>query len=166
MKSSKKTVFVGMSGGVDSSVTAYLLKKQGYDVVGIFMRSYNLDGCAETDAEDARRVAGHLGIPFYVWDFEKAYKKKVVEYMVEGYRNGLTPNPDVMCNREIKFGLFFDKALSMGADCVATGHYVRLGNSRRKKSLYPISYTLSTARDAEKDQSYFLWALKKEQLKH
>ena len=89
MKSSKRTVFVGMSGGVDSSVTAYLLKRRGYTVIGVFMRSYNLDGCAETDAEDARRVAGHLGIPFYTWDFEEEYKKRVVEYMVEGYRKGL-----------------------------------------------------------------------------
>ncbi|HVM76606.1 MAG TPA: tRNA-specific 2-thiouridylase [Candidatus Paceibacterota bacterium] len=122
----KKTVFVGMSGGVDSSVTAWLLKNRDYDVVGVFMRCYNIDGCAERDAEDARRVAGQIGIPFYVWDFEQEYKDRVVKYMVDGYRAGVTPNPDVMCNREIKFGLFLEKALEAGADFVATGHYVRL----------------------------------------
>src|SRR5258708_23678735 len=121
-----KRVFVGMSGGVDSSVTAMLLKNQGYDVVGVFMRCYNLDGCAERDAEDARRVAEHLDIPFYVWNFEKEYKERVVDYMVAGYQAGLTPNPDVMCNREIKFGLFLERALQLGADFVSTGHYVRL----------------------------------------
>lgn len=152
----KKTVFVGMSGGVDSSVAALLLKKKGYDVVGVFMRCYNIDGCAERDAEDARRVAEHIGVPFYVWDFEEQYKKKVVEYMVDGYRNGITPNPDVMCNREIKFGLFLEKALAAGADYVATGHYVRLKGDD----------SLSQARDRNKDQSYFLWTLARAELKH
>jgi tRNA-specific 2-thiouridylase len=148
-----KKVFVGMSGGVDSSVTALLLKDQGYDVVGIFMRCYNLDGCAEKDAEDARRVAEHLNIPFYVWDFEEEYKERVVKYMIEGYRAGITPNPDVMCNREIKFGLFLEKALAAHADYVATGHYVRIKAS-----------SLWAARDTTKDQSYFLWTLGPEQL--
>src|SRR5271154_1728624 len=129
MSIKKQKVFVGMSGGEDSSVAAFLLRSRGYDVVGVFMRCYNLDGCSEQDAEDARRVAEHLGIPFYVWDFEEEYKKRVVEYMVEGYRAGITPNPDVMCNREIKFGLFLEKALTLGADYVATGHYVRLKNN-------------------------------------
>ena len=96
-----------MSGGVDSSVAAYILKKQGYDVVGVFMRCYNLDGCAERDALDARRVAERIGIPFYVWDFEKEYRERVVDYLVDGYRVGITPNPDVMCNKEIKFGSVF-----------------------------------------------------------
>ncbi|MFH0806440.1 MAG: tRNA 2-thiouridine(34) synthase MnmA [Candidatus Brennerbacteria bacterium] len=122
----KQKVFVGMSGGVDSSIAALLLKKQGYDVTGVFMRCYNIDGCAERDAEDARRVAEHIGIPFYLFNFEEEYKKRVVTYMVEGYRAGLTPNPDVMCNREIKFGLFFKKAIALGADYVATGHYARV----------------------------------------
>lgn len=160
MSISKKTVFVGMSGGVDSSVAAYLLKKQGYDVVGVFMRCFNVDGCAETDAEDARRVAEHLGIPFYAMDFEEEYKRRVVDYMVQGYAAGLTPNPDVMCNREIKFGLFFEKALAMGADYVATGHYVRLKKNSKK------GYGLFEARDKNKDQSYFLWTLTQRQLKH
>ncbi len=185
-KNSKKKVFIAMSGGVDSSVTALLLKKQGYNVVGIFMRCYNIDGCAEKDAEDARRVAEKLKIPFYVWDFEEEYKKKVVEYMVKGYKQGITPNPDVMCNREIKFGLFLEKALKMGADYVATGHYVRIerefsmtNNQFSKKikkqkfenlkidNLFKIvNCKLKIAKDLNKDQSYFLWTLTQKQLKH
>lgn len=140
MKRSQGKAFVGLSGGVDSSVAAYLLKKEGYDVTGVFIRSFNIDGCEEKDAEDARRVAEHLGIPFYVFDFEREYKKKVVEYMVQGYRHGITPNPDVMCNKEIKFGLFLKKARAMGADYVATGHYVLLRRSplsRTGRSLTP-----------------------------
>jgi len=154
----KKTVFVGMSGGVDSSVTAHLLKEQGYDVVGVFMKCYNIDGCAETDAEDARRVAEHIGIPFYVWDFEQEYKDRVVQYMIEGYRAGITPNPDVMCNREIKFGLFLEKALASGADYVATGHYVKI-----EQSVDGV-FKLFEAADSNKDQSYFLWTLSQKQL--
>ncbi|GAI55594.1 unnamed protein product, partial [marine sediment metagenome] len=96
-----KQVFVGLSGGVDSSVAALLLQKQGYDITGVFLRCFNIDGCAERDAEDARRVAEHLGIPFYVFDFENDYKEKVVNDMVKDYASGLTPNPDVMCNKEI-----------------------------------------------------------------
>jgi len=180
-----KTVFVAMSGGVDSSVAALLLKKQGYKVIGVFMRCYNLDGCAEKDAEDARRVAEKLKIPFYVWNFENEYKKKVVEYMIKGYKKGITPNPDVMCNREIKFGLFLEKALRMGADYVATGHYVRLSpefpisnyqfsNNYKKclknfkiENLLKIkNYKLKIAKDLNKDQSYFLWTLTQKQLKH
>jgi tRNA-specific 2-thiouridylase len=168
---SKKTVFVGMSGGVDSSVAAFLLKKKGYDVVGVFMRCYNIDGCAEKDAEDARRVAEHIGIPFYVWDFEEEYKRKVMDYMIEGYRNGITPNPDVMCNKEVKFGLFLEKALAAGADYVATGHYVRIKRTvsssprRRPGSTLP-EYSLFEAVDKNKDQSYFLWTLTQDQLKY
>ena len=168
-------VVVAMSGGVDSSVAALLLKKQGYKVVGVFMRCYNLDGCSERDAEDARRVAEKLKIPFYVWDFEEEYKKKVVEYMVKGYKKGITPNPDVMCNREIKFGLFLEKALKMGADYIASGHYVRLRKSQIKNpksqtnSKFKIQnskFSLWQAKDANKDQSYFLWTLTQKQLKH
>ncbi|KKR88921.1 MAG: tRNA-specific 2-thiouridylase MnmA [Candidatus Wolfebacteria bacterium GW2011_GWA1_44_24] len=178
VKNKKRKVFIGMSGGVDSSVAAFLLKKQGYEVIGVFMKCFNLDGCAERDAEDARRVAGKLNIPFYVWDFEKEYKKKVVNYMVEGYRKGITPNPDVMCNKEIKFGLFLKKALEMGADFVATGHYVRLDRSPNTPAqgvsgATPKSYpsqerwvSLLIARDINKDQSYFLWTLTQKQLKH
>lgn len=148
-----KKVFVAMSGGVDSSVAALLLKNQGYDVTGVFMRCYNIDGCAERDATDARLVAEKLGIPFYVWDFEEEYKKKVVNYMIEGYKQGITPNPDVECNREIKFGLFFKKAIAAGADLIATGHYVRSDG----KNLFE-------AKDKNKDQSYFLWTLRPEQV--
>lgn len=155
----KKTVFVGMSGGVDSSVAAYMLKEQGYNVVGIFMRCYNLDGCAEADAEDARRVAEHIDIPFYVWDFEQEYKDRVVQYMVDGYRAGITPNPDVMCNREIKFGLFLTKALASGADFMATGHYVTILEQAGHFKLFE-------ATDFHKDQSYFLWTLTQQQLAH
>lgn len=148
-----RRVFVAMSGGVDSSVAAHLLKEQGYNVTGIFMHCYNLDGCSERDAEDARRVAEYLQIPFYIFDFEEDYKRKVVEYMVEGYKNGLTPNPDVMCNKEIKFGLFLERALFLGADYIATGHYVR-----------KISDSLYAAKDNNKDQSYFLWTLTQNQI--
>jgi tRNA-specific 2-thiouridylase len=158
MSNSKRTVFVGMSGGVDSSVAAHLLKEQSYNTVGVFMKCYNIDGCAEADAEDARRVAEHIGIPFYVWDFEQEYKDRVVQYMIEGYRAGITPNPDVMCNREIKFGLFLEKALASGADYVATGHYVKI-----EKSPDGV-FKLFEANDPNKDQSYFLWTLGQKQL--
>jgi len=180
-KTHKKRVFVGLSGGVDSSVAAYLLKEQGYDVVGVFLRCYNIDGCAERDAEDARRVAEHLNIPFYVFDFEEEYKRRVVDYMIEGYKAGLTPNPDVMCNKEIKFGLFLERALKLGADYVATGHYVRSvrfdipvqsvsgatpkSYSSQEYQTLP-HFSLQIAEDKNKDQSYFLWTLTQEQLKH
>lgn len=179
MKQDKGKVFVGMSGGVDSSVAAALLKKRGFDVVGVHLKCYNVDGCAEQDAEDARRAAETLKIPFYVLDMEQEYKDRVVKYMVDGYRKGITPNPDVMCNKEIKFGLFLEKALSMGADYVATGHYVRLrrtqlthdnkqltkkSNSVSQRS--KVNCQLFVAKDRNKDQSYFLWTLTQKQLKH
>ncbi len=154
-----KRVFVGLSGGVDSSVAAYLLKKQGYNVVGVHLRCWNKDGCNIADAEDARRVAEVLDIPFYVLNMEEDYKRVVVDYMVNGYADGLTPNPDVMCNKEIKFGLFLKKALELGADYIATGHYVKIQKSKTK-------YKLFQAEDKNKDQSYFLWTLTQEQLKH
>lgn len=151
-----RRVFVGMSGGVDSSVVALLLKKKGYDVVGVFMNCYeSKDGCSKRDSRDAAAVAQKLKIPFYVWDFQKQYEKKVIEYMIDGYKKGLTPNPDVMCNKEIKFGLFLEKALKLGADYVATGHYVKIKNGN-----------LFIAKDKNKDQSYFLWTLTPEQLKY
>ena len=199
----RQKVFVGMSGGVDSSVAAALFKERGFDVVGVHLKCYNVDGCAEQDAEDARRAAEVLDIPFYVLDMEQEYKDKVVEYMIDGYRKGLTPNPDVMCNKEIKFGLFLRKALEMGADYVATGHYVRLafryisdGTSvvrfqranaptprsdfspsakpskselrsyRTKHTEKLTKFCLFEAKDKNKDQSYFLWTLTQEQLKH
>lgn len=167
----RKKVFVMMSGGVDSSVAAYLLKRRGkYDVIGMFIKGYNIDGCQEKDATDARRAAEFLKVPFYTVDLEKDYKKLVVDYMVDGYKKGITPNPDVMCNKEIKFGLFLKKALELGADCVATGHYVRLRAVKGKKAngtkRDKILFSLYQAKDKNKDQSYFLWTLTQEQLKH
>ena len=154
-----------MSGGVDSSVAAALLKERNFEVIGVHLKCYNVDGCAEQDAEDARRAAETLKIPFYVFDMEQEYKDKVVEYMVDGYKKGITPNPDVMCNREIKFGLFLEKALELGADYVATGHYVRLRTVKSRKSKVE-SYALYSAEDKNKDQSYFLWTLTQKQLRH
>ena len=148
-----------MSGGVDSSVAAALLKRQGdSDVVGIYMKCWQ-DGeycTSERDAEDARLVAEKLDIPFYVFDFTREYREKVFEYMVREYAAGRTPNPDVFCNSEIKFGIFLEKCLALSADCIATGHYV--------KKASPVS--LSKAVDKNKDQSYFLWRLNQAQLKH
>lgn len=151
MNQKKKKVFVGMSGGVDSSVGAALLKKAGFDVIGVYMKCW-AEGATCTTQEDersARLAALHLGIPLYVWNFIDQYKEKVVEYMLKGYGAGVTPNPDIMCNREIKFGLFFKKAMALGADYVATGHYTRV----KKKST---GYALLKGKDPDKDQSYFL----------
>ena len=151
MNKKKRKVFIGMSGGVDSSVAAALLKKVGFHVVGVYLKCWT-EGPSCTTKEDersARLAAQHLGIPFYVWNFIDQYRKEVVEYMLKGYEAGVTPNPDIMCNREIKFGLFFEKAMNLGADYVATGHYARV----RKKST---GYTLLKGKDPEKDQSYFL----------
>ncbi len=160
--SSNKTVVVGMSGGVDSSVVAALLKKQGFDVIGVFMKNWSEDfgdyGCTwAQDSEDARKVANLLDIPFYVWDFEKEYYNKVVEYFLNEYKSGRTPNPDVMCNSEIKFKVFLDKAMSLGADFVATGHYARV---EKDKNIYKLLKGI----DPSKDQSYFLYTLKQHQL--
>jgi len=159
VKNKDKKVFVGLSGGVDSSVAALLLKKDGYEVVGVHLRCWNKDGCDEPEAEDARRVADKLKIPFYVLDMEREYKERVVDYMIKGYERGITPNPDIACNREIKFGLFLEKALSMGADFVATGHYAKIREENGEYHMY-------AGEDKNKDQSYFLWALTEDQLKH
>jgi len=162
--SKKRTVVVGMSGGVDSSVVAAMLQKQGFDVIGVYMKNWSQDvgdyGCTwAQDSEDARKVANVLGIPFYVWNFEKEYYKKVVEYFLKEYKAGRTPNPDVMCNKEIKFKVFLKKALDLGADFVATGHYAKV---RYQKS--DNSYHLLKGVDPGKDQSYFLYTLNQEQL--
>lgn len=161
----KGKVFVGMSGGVDSSVSAALLKKEGYDVVGVFIKVWepDLPGFEKIctwrdDRRDAIRVAAKLNIPFMTIDLSDEYKKEVIDYMINEYRLGRTPNPDVMCNKQIKFGLFFKKAMEMGADYVATGHYAR--RIDKNSDAY-----LLAGKDDEKDQSYFLWTLKQEQLK-
>jgi tRNA-specific 2-thiouridylase len=160
---SKLRVYVAMSGGVDSSVAAALLKKQGYDVTGVFFKPWlSKDGRAfcnwQEDKRDAARVAAKLGIKFKVWDFSKEYGNKVTKYTISSYRGGITPNPDVMCNKEIKFGLFLKKALAKGTDYIATGHYARLRGNKDLKLLKGV--------DKNKDQSYFLWTLTQKQLKH
>ncbi|TRZ79480.1 tRNA 2-thiouridine(34) synthase MnmA [bacterium] len=180
----KQLVFVGLSGGVDSAVAAGLLKKDGYNVVGVFMKCWapetttrnnieegteqqNLIGCGwEKDEEDARQVAAKLKIPFYSWDFTKEYRKKVVDYLIDGYKNGITPNPDIECNREIKFGMFLKRALKMGANFVATGHYVRIKACKSRVTDHRLVYKLLKGIDGNKDQSYFLWTLTQEQLKY
>lgn len=155
-------IVVGMSGGVDSSVTALLLKQQGYDVIGIFMKNWDdtdeFGRCtAEDDAEDVRRVCEQIDIPYYTVNFEKQYYDKVFTYFLEEYKQGRTPNPDVMCNREIKFGEFLTKALDLGAEYVATGHYARVIEQDGK-------YNLLRGIDTNKDQTYFLNALNQSQL--
>lgn len=159
-----KTVVVGLSGGVDSSVAAYLLKEQGYNVIGIFMRNWNDESVTINnecpwidDSNDALLVAEKLGIPFQVIDLSEEYKKRIVDYMFAEYEAGRTPNPDVLCNREIKFDVFLKIALSLKADYVATGHYCQ------KKEENGI-YSLLAGKDNNKDQSYFLCQVSQEQL--
>jgi len=152
-------VYVGMSGGVDSSLTAALLKEQGYDVTGVYMKNWTKDlpgmicPWAE-DLADAKRVATQLGIDFKVFDFENEYKQKVVDYMIDEYKLGRTPNPDIMCNQEVKFKLFLETALEDGADMIATGHYARVADGK-----------LLQAVDTNKDQTYFLYRVTKAALK-
>ena len=193
-----KTVYVGMSGGVDSSVAALLLKEQGYDIVGVYMKNWSQDlpgmKCPwAEDLADAKRVAVKLGIDFEIWDFENEYREKVVDYMLSEFRAGNTPNPDVMCNQEIKFKLFYEKAMEAGADFIATGHYARaqhsgdvfLGNGvappRRYGRSAPSSSVVTSghpqknissfpqllrAVDENKDQTYFLYRISNEALSH
>lgn len=152
-----KKVALGMSGGVDSSVTAHLLTEQGYEVTGVYLECWRAPGCrSEEDRQDALKVALALDIPFQVLDFKQAYKDKVVEYFFTEYAAGRTPNPDVMCNKEIKFGLFYDWAMEQGFDYVATGHYARSTADGE----------LLTPADTWKDQTYFLYRLTEQQLKH
>ncbi len=196
----RSKVFVGMSGGVDSSVSAALLVEQGYDVTGVYMKNWSRDlpgmKCPwAEDLADAKRVAVKLGIPFEVWDFEAAYKEKVVEYMLREFKNGNTPNPDIMCNEEIKFKLFYETAMKRGADFIATGHYARVVVDSRPlrptgsclatepRDARPVgrelpqangcegagresTITLARAVDENKDQTYFLYRISNEALEH
>ncbi len=200
-----KKVFIAMSGGVDSSVAAALLKDQGYDVTGVFMKFWSPNFASASggaslgepddnqssfclwkkEREDALRVAAIIDIPLLTWDFTKEYESKVVDYMIDAYKQGITPNPDLMCNKEIKFGMFFNKALAEGADLIATGHYaqIRIKNQelRIKGSCHSCEsrnlkipdlvrddshngYELLKAKDLNKDQSYFLYTLNQKHL--
>ena len=163
-----KRVIVGLSGGVDSSVAAYLLKKQGYEVIGLFMKNWHDDSVTISnecpwldDSNDAMLVANKLGIPFQTVDLSEQYKEKIVDYMFAEYERGRTPNPDVLCNREIKFDVFLKIALDLGADYVATGHYCRKGIIEKDGETI---YQLLAGKDGNKDQSYFLCQLSQEQL--
>ncbi|MDP4665767.1 MAG: 7-cyano-7-deazaguanine synthase, partial [Flavobacteriaceae bacterium] len=164
-----KRVVVGLSGGVDSSVAAYLLKEQGYEVIAIFMRNWHDDSVIIDDecpwiddSNDAIMVAEHLGIPFQVMDLSIDYKERIVDYMFKEYQEGRTPNPDVLCNREIKFDLFLKAAMDLRADFVATGHYCRKRETTDKNG--KVHYELLAGVDNNKDQSYFLCQLNQEQL--
>lgn len=164
----KKKVLIGMSGGVDSSVAAALLKEQGYEVVGATMRlwSYSDENvchegcCSEAAVEDARRVCDKLGIEFYVMNFKELFRERVVDYFVDEYKKGRTPNPCIACNQYLKFDAMLKKALAMGFDAIATGHYAKIEQGADGK------YILRTADAGKKDQSYVLYQFTQEQLKH
>ena len=164
----KKTVCVGMSGGVDSSVAAYLLKEQGYNVIGVTMQIWQDEdadqisehgGCCGLSAvDDARRVAAQLEIPYYVMNFKEDFRKYVIDYFVDEYRNGRTPNPCIACNRYVKWESLLRRSLSIGGDYIATGHYARV------EQLSSGRYTLRVAKGIEKDQTYALYNLTQDQL--
>lgn len=167
-KSKNKKVIVAMSGGLDSSVAAALLKKEGFNVVGVFMKFWSpkengilgtSNRCCSPEAEiRARKIAKILKIPFYVFDVSKEFKRKIVDYFLLGHKEAITPNPCVICNKEIKFGILLQKALNLNFDHVATGHYAKIKKNGSK-------FSLLRAKDKEKDQSYFLWMLSQNQLK-
>jgi len=193
---SKKKVALGMSGGVDSSLSAHLLVEAGYEVTGVYLECWRAPGCrTKEDRKDALQVALDLGIPFQVLDFKQAYKDRVVEYFFAEYKAGRTPNPDVLCNKEIKFGLFYDWAKEQGFDFVATGHYAGIGmwkvehgmgeHTQKESTLHVLplqadgsgavlaprdlrhsTLSLLTSKDSHKDQTYFLYRLRHEQLEH
>jgi len=153
---------VGLSGGVDSSLSAALLVEQGHDVTGVYMKNWSKDlpgfPCPwKEDYQDAKRISVQLGIPFEMFDFETEYFDKVVQYMLDGFKSGITPNPDVMCNQEIKFKLFYELARKKGADFIATGHYAQVNNKKGQ---------LKTAIDSNKDQTYFLYRVNEDVLEH
>jgi len=177
----KPKVFVGVSGGVDSSVSLALLQKQGFDVTGVFLKVWYPDFMPcdwKEERLSAMRVCATLGVPFETFDCEAEYKKEVVDYMIREYREGRVPNPDIFCNKYVKFGVFLKKALEMGADFIATGHYARIRNSSKeilanveksqssKDLILDASYSLLESTDKDKDQSYFLYTLNQEQLSH
>ena len=177
MDNSKIKVYVGMSGGVDSSLTAALLKEQGYQVVGVYMKNWSQDlpgmKCPwAEDLADAKRVAVQLGIDFKIFDFEKEYREKVVQYMIDEYTSGRTPNPDIMCNQEVKFKLFLEAALEDGADLIATGHYAGVKNRFTSHKDLGDDFNFSKsgagellrAKDENKDQTYFLYRVRGEAL--
>lgn len=180
-----KKVYVGLSGGVDSSVSAALLVEQGYDVTGVYMKNWSKDlpgfPCPwKEDYQDAKRIAVKLGIPFEMFDFETEYFEKVVQYMLDGYKSGITPNPDIMCNQEIKFKLFYEVAREKGADFIATGHYAQVENGAMSTEqgamkggsgvvdslLTAHCSLLKRAVDENKDQTYFLYRISQEALHH
>ena len=173
VKSQKSKVIVAMSGGVDSSVAAALLKRAGFNVIGVFMKFWTEDikgainRCCSPEAEKrARKVAQILKIPFYVFNFEKEFKKRIVDYFLKEYKKSLTPNPCVVCNKEIKLGLLLEKAQALGVDFVATGHYARINRLTNSTIVENVDQIrLLPAKDKEKDQSYFLWMLNQKQLK-
>jgi tRNA-specific 2-thiouridylase len=169
----KIKVFVGLSGGVDSSVAAALLVRRGYDVTGVFMKNWSephLDShkgpCWIDERRDAMRVAAKLKIPFLMMDFEKEYKSQVVDYMFHEYEAGRTPNPDIICNKLIKFPLFWREAKKLGADFIATGHYARIKSINSQSAIRNPQYKLLKGVDEKKDQSYFLYAINQEDLSH
>lgn len=170
MKVKKKRIAVAMSGGVDSSLAAALLKKDGYEVIGVTFRMWPKEECGASigrtccnleSVTRARAVAGDLGIPYYVFDFSEEFKKKVIDYFCDEYLQGRTPNPCVICNEKIKFGLLYEKALALDAGLIATGHYARLDYNRRTGR-----FVLKVGKGLDRDQTYFLFSLSQDQLKH
>lgn len=157
-------IAVGLSGGVDSSVSAHLLKEAGHDVTGVYLECWRAPGCrAEEDRKDALAVALDLEIPFRSLDFRKEYRDRVVEIFFEDYRKGLTPNPDVWCNTEIKFGMFYEWAMSQGFDAIATGHYAQILPAG---DVGDQAFQMARSADEKKDQTYFLYRTRQDQLPH